>query len=80
MNKIVTITNRGMITIPASMRKKYDLQDGQPLVCIDQEDKMILIPIFDFEKERKNFVTKDEMKKILQGQADLELKLEEIEH
>ncbi len=63
MSKIVHMTNRGMITIPASIRKKYNLQDGQPLAIIDQDDKMILIPIIDFEKERKNFLEIDEMKK-----------------
>ncbi|MHA1522142.1 MAG: AbrB/MazE/SpoVT family DNA-binding domain-containing protein [Promethearchaeota archaeon] len=78
MSKIVNMTNRGMITIPASIRKKYNLQDGQPLAIIDQEDKIILIPIIDFEKERKNFLEIDEMKKILENLDEEEMKLEEI--
>ena len=79
MSKIVNMTNRGMITIPAAMRKKYDLHDGQPLVFIDQDDKMVLISIINFEKERKNFLKMDEMKIILEKLEDEELKLEEMQ-
>lgn len=77
MSKIVTMTNRGMITIPASIRKKFNLQDGQPLAIIEQEDKMVLIPIIDFEKEREFFLENNAMKQLLDRLDAEELALEE---
>ena len=78
MSKIVTMTNRGMITIPASIRNKYQLKDGQPLVIIAQENKMVLIPIIDLEKERDSFLDSDAMKQILDQFDDEEIHLEDI--
>ena len=78
MSKIVTMTNRGMITIPASIRNKYQLKDGQPLVIIAQENKMVLIPIIDLEKERDSFLDSDAMKHILDQFDDEEIHLEDI--
>lgn len=77
MSKIITMTNRGMITIPASIRKKFHLQDGQPLAIIEHEDKIVLIPIIDFEKVRDTFLDKDAMKHILDQLDAEELELEE---
>lgn len=78
MSKIITMTNRGMITIPASIRNKYQLKDGQPLVIIAQENKMVLIPIIDLEKERDSFLDSDAMKQILDQFDDEEIHLEDI--
>ena len=39
---------------------------------------MELNPIIDFEKERKNFLTRDEMKRILDKIDEEEMLLEEI--
>lgn len=78
MSKIITMTNRGMITIPASIRNKYQLKDGQPLVIIAQENKMVLIPIIDLEKERDSFLDSDAMKQILDQFDDEEIHLENI--
>jgi len=78
MSKIVTMTNRGMITIPVSLRKKFNLQDGQPMAIIEQEDKMVLIPIIDFEKEREFFLDNEAMKQILDQLDAEELALEEL--
>ena len=77
MSKIITMTNRGMITIPASIRKKFNLKDGQPLAIIDQGDKMMLIPIIDLEKERESFLESDAMEQILDQLDAEELDLEE---
>ena len=78
MSKIVTMTNRGMITIPASIRKKFNLQDGQHLAIIEQEDKIVLIPIIDFEKEREFFLENNAMKQLLDRLDAEELALEEL--
>jgi bifunctional DNA-binding transcriptional regulator/antitoxin component of YhaV-PrlF toxin-antitoxin module len=67
-----------MITIPASIRNKYQLKDGQPLVIIAQENKMVLIPIIDLEKERDSFLDSDAMKQILDQFDDEEIHLENI--
>ncbi len=78
MNKTINMTNRGMITIPASIRKSHNLHDGQSIAIIDQKDRIILIPLIDFEKERENFLEMDEMKTILNSIDDEELKLEQL--
>jgi len=79
MSKIIQITNRGMITIPAALRKKYNLKDGQHLIISEEDGKLYIVPLVNFEKERKNFMSHDEMKKALkkfEEYSDEELKLE----
>ena len=65
MSRIIQITNRGMITIPIALRKKYNLKDGQHLIISEEEGKLYIVPLINFEQERKNFMNHDEMKKAL---------------
>ncbi len=37
IEKPITITNRGMITIPAQIRKRFDLKDGDRVVIVEDE-------------------------------------------
>ena len=57
--------NRGMITIPVTLRKKYNLKDGQRFIISEEDGKIYIVPLINFEKERKNFMNRDEMKKAL---------------
>ena len=65
MSRIIQITNRGMITIPVALRKKYNLKDGQRLIISEEDGKLYIVPLINFEQERKNFMNHDEMKKAL---------------
>ena len=61
--KEVTITNRGMITIPAAFRKNFNLKDGDKVLIIEDEGTLKIIPIKDPETLRLNSYSTEEMKK-----------------
>jgi AbrB family looped-hinge helix DNA binding protein len=59
--KPVTITNNGMITIPALLRKKYYLKDGDKVLVIEDEGTLKIILLSTDEEIRKNSYTYQEM-------------------
>ncbi len=61
MEKSVTITNNGMITIPAALRKKYNLKDGDKVLVLEDEGNLKIIPIIPIEELRKDSYTSEEM-------------------
>lgn len=71
MSKIIQMINRGMITIPVALRKKYNLKDGQRFIISEEEGKIYIVPLINFEQERKNFMNRDEMKKALKKMEEL---------
>ncbi|HME55777.1 MAG TPA: AbrB/MazE/SpoVT family DNA-binding domain-containing protein [Candidatus Lokiarchaeia archaeon] len=73
---VVTITDRGTVTIPASLRKKLNLKPGAEIAIIEDEGKLLFIPIVDLESIRKDFPTRKEMDEELEGSHNIELELE----
>ena len=65
--KKVTITNKGMISIPAAFRKSYGLKDGDKVLIIEDEGTLKIIPLKDIDElRRKSYNSKemlDQMKK-----------------
>ena len=61
IEKPVTITNNGMITIPAALRKKYNLKDGDKVLIIEDEGCLRIIRLSTDEEIRKNSYTFEEM-------------------
>jgi AbrB family looped-hinge helix DNA binding protein len=65
--KKVTITNQGMVTIPAAFRKSYGLKDGDKVLIIEDEGTLKIIPLKDTDElKRKSYTAKemlDQMKK-----------------
>ncbi len=65
--KKVTITNKGMISIPAAFRRSYGLKDGDKVLIIEDEGTLKIIPLKDIDElKRKSYNTKemlDQMKK-----------------
>ena len=59
--KTVTVTNQGMITIPAAFRKSFDLKDGDKVLVVEDEGSLKLIPLKSEEEIRKNTYTKAEI-------------------
>jgi AbrB family looped-hinge helix DNA binding protein len=59
--KTVTITNQGMITIPAAFRKSFGLKDGDKVLVVEDEGSLKLIPLKSEEEIRKNSYTKAEI-------------------
>ena len=59
--KHVTITNQGMITIPAAFRKIYGLKDGDKVLVVEDEGTLKIIPLKNEEELKKNSYTAKEM-------------------
>jgi AbrB family looped-hinge helix DNA binding protein len=74
--KEVTITNRGMITIPAMFRKNYDLKDGDKVLIIEDEGTLKIIPIKDPKSLRLNSYDTEEMQKEMDKSRKEELERE----
>jgi AbrB family looped-hinge helix DNA binding protein len=73
---IVKVTNKGMISIPAEIRKKHDIVDGQYIFISEDEDGNIkLEPVKTIEAIRKNAPTVEEFKKVyvVSRKEDMEL-------
>ncbi len=74
MMKSVKINNKGMITIPARIRKKYNLTAGNEVAIYDLNGQIVIIPILDIEKIRT--FTREEFGKVYEEIHDEEVKLE----
>ena len=59
--KQVTVTNNGMICIPAAYRKLYGLKDGDKVLVVEDEGVLKLIPLKELEDLRKNSYSSKEM-------------------
>lgn len=42
--KTLTLRGRGTLTLPKALRKKYGLEDGEPLTLIDLDGAFVLTP------------------------------------
>ena len=42
--KIVQVSGRGNVTIPAKMRERYGLEEGDPLSLVDLGGVIVLVP------------------------------------
>jgi AbrB family looped-hinge helix DNA binding protein len=73
----VKVTNRGMVTIPASLRKKYGLQDGDQVIVVEDEGMLKIIPIESIKNLQKRSISTKEMLEILKRSREEELELEE---
>lgn len=74
--KTVKVTNRGMICIPASLRKKYNIKDGDRISIIEDENGMRIIPIEDIDSLRRRSISAKKMLKIMEEAKKEELELE----
>jgi AbrB family looped-hinge helix DNA binding protein len=66
-----------MITIPASLRKKYGLQDGDQVIVVEDEGLLKIIPLESIKSLQNRSVTTKEMLEILKRSREEELELEE---
>ena len=76
MQKTVKITNKGMISIPASLRKKFHLKDGDYVVIEENENgTMKITPVIPIKELKKRSATVEEFRQIYNKskQEDLEM-------
>ena len=59
--KLVTITNQGMITIPAIFRKMHNLKDGDKVLIVEDEGTLKMIPLKELEEIQKDSYNNKEM-------------------
>jgi AbrB family looped-hinge helix DNA binding protein len=45
-----TITEKGTVTIPANIRKKYGLEKGSRVEFVETSEGILLVPVIPFEK------------------------------
>jgi AbrB family looped-hinge helix DNA binding protein len=77
-DKVVKVTNKGMISIPAEIRKKYNISDGDYMLVTEAENGDIkIIPIESEESLRKKGLTIEEFRKVFNQsrKEDMELEL-----
>jgi AbrB family looped-hinge helix DNA binding protein len=48
--KTVKMNNKGMITIPTDLRKKFQFKEGSEFVLLEIEGRINLIPILDLDQ------------------------------
>ena len=69
--KKVTITNKGMITIPAAYRKSYGLKDGDKVLIIEDEGTLKIIPLKDVDElKRKSYNTKEMLNQMKKSKTE----------
>jgi len=77
IQKTVKITNKGMISIPAILRKKFHLKDGDYIIIEENEDgTMQITPIIPLDELKKNSATVEEFREIYHKSKQEELDLE----
>ncbi len=72
--KSVKINNKGMITIPAKIREKYNLTTGNEVIIYDLNGQIVIIPFVDIEKTRS--FTRQEFAKVYEEMHEEEVNLE----
>ncbi|MHA1168587.1 MAG: AbrB/MazE/SpoVT family DNA-binding domain-containing protein [Candidatus Hodarchaeales archaeon] len=65
MEKAVKVTNKGMISIPAAIRKKHGIKDGDSVIIRENDDGSInILPIESVETLRQQALKTKEFKEI----------------
>jgi AbrB family looped-hinge helix DNA binding protein len=76
IEKIVKVTNKGMISIPAEIRKKYQIHDGDHIIVKEDENGTLqLIPVESIEALRARALTIEEARDLFirSRKEDMEL-------
>ena len=76
IKQTVKVTNRGMVSIPAAIRKKYKIKDGDRILFIEEEDGLKLHIIKTLEELQKNSYTTEEMIKLMEKTHKEDLEME----
>lgn len=65
VEKAVKVTNKGMISIPAAIRKKHGIKDGDYVILRENKDGSInILPVETVETLRKQALTTKEFKEV----------------
>ena len=73
--KSIFVNQKGMITVPADLRRKFNLTPGTEIAIVELEGNITIIPLKDKESTRK--IPLKEMAKIFDDSHEEELRLEQ---
>ncbi|WP_457559334.1 AbrB/MazE/SpoVT family DNA-binding domain-containing protein [Candidatus Harpocratesius sp.] len=77
MIKTVSVNHKGMITIPANIRKKYHIKENSKLVILDLDGKLEIVPIYDdFSEIQQKLSSREKFKQSYEESIKIELELE----
>lgn len=74
--KVIQIRQKGTLTLPARIRERYGLSDGDPMTVVDLDGAIVLSPKVgvvpklaqEIERQRKNAGVS--IKELMEGQAE----------
>jgi AbrB family looped-hinge helix DNA binding protein len=73
--KSIIVNQKGMIIIPADLRKKYSIKPGSEVSIVELEGNLVIVPIVDIKSTRT--ISLKEMANTYDNSHDEELRLEE---
>ncbi len=76
MVESVRMNGRGMITIPADIRKKHNFKEGSRFMVMELDGQLTIIPIQTAEELRTDLIPRDVLEKSLEEDRKIELELE----
>ncbi len=76
MVEAVIMNNRGMITIPANIRKKHNFKEGSQFMVLELDDRLTVIPIQTAAELRTDLIPREVLEKSLDEDRRIELELE----
>ena len=75
----IKMINKGMITIPSSLRKKFNFSNGSEFFVDYEENGIIhLIPVVDVEIEHDWYVSPEEMIRSIREERERDIKTEDL--
>jgi AbrB family looped-hinge helix DNA binding protein len=51
MKQTLIVSNRGQLTLPASLRKRFGIKDGGPIILEERDNELVLKPAVVLEVE-----------------------------
>ncbi|HMF33770.1 MAG TPA: AbrB/MazE/SpoVT family DNA-binding domain-containing protein [Candidatus Lokiarchaeia archaeon] len=79
LEKFVKVANKGMVTIPAAIRKKYGIIDGHKVLVVDDADQgaIVIYPVESVEMLRDRSITVEEFRELYKQMRQEDLELDE---
>lgn len=76
MVDVVTMNSRGMITIPADIRKKRNFKEGSRFTVMELDGQLTIIPIQTAEEFRTDLISRAELERDIEEDRRNEIELE----
>lgn len=75
-DRFIKIQHHGRIKIPKDLKKRYNLNEGDEVLLLEDEGTLRIIPIHSEDELRKDSYNREEMKRITGKIRQQELKRE----